>query len=210
MEFWLISESENERLRLPVPPSEFELNTGFNNTTVNINDAGEINLIGNKKLDSINLSSFFPNQVYSFCDYYDFPKPYECVNLIKKWQFSKKPIRLIITETDINHTVTIEDFSHKEKDGTRDVYFSLTLKEFRYLKVQSQEKQENTQKTTEGLKERPDNRVTPKEHTVKQGETLAFISKKYYNTTSKWTDIKKINAIKDEKKLRIGQVLKLP
>lgn len=206
MEYWLIY-SEEEKLRLPVPPSSFELQTGNNNTTVNVNSAGEVNIIGKKKLDGLSFSTFFPSKNYTFQQYSGYPKPYDCVALIKKWRDSGKPIRIIITDTDINHTVSIEDFNYGEEAGTRDVKFTLTLKEYRYLKVQSQEKQQQTTTTSETLKDRATEKTTPAEYIVKAGDTLYIIAKKVYGKGELWRNIANKNNIKDPKTLKVGQRL---
>ena len=49
-----------------------------------------------------------------------------------------------------------------------------------------------------------------KTYTVKAGDTLSGISVKVYRTSSRASDIGKANGITDPRKLRVGQVLKLP
>lgn len=47
------------------------------------------------------------------------------------------------------------------------------------------------------------------EYKVKQGDTLHSIANKFFKDTSRWKDIAKWNNIKDPKKLKVGQVLKI-
>lgn len=131
MEFWLMQ--DEEKFQLPVPPSEYNMPSEINLDVFEVESLGEISFIGKRKLSNMSISSFFPNQKYNFCQYSNFPEPYECVKLIKKWQESGKPIRLVITETDVNMLCTIERFSYGEKFGDRDVYFTLDLREYRKL-----------------------------------------------------------------------------
>lgn len=131
MEFWL--RQDEERFRFPVIPSEYNIPNGINVDTFNVESFGEISFIGKSKLSNISISSFFPNEKYNFCQYSDFPEPYECVKLIKGWQQSGKPIRFIITETDVNMLCIIESFTYGEKYGDRDVYFTLELREYRIV-----------------------------------------------------------------------------
>lgn len=140
MEFWLSWQNNKERLRLPVLPSSFEVEVGNMNTRVNINELGNINLIGKSDLKEMILESFFPDQEYYFVEYNGFPKPYECVNIIEKWRSSGKPIRLIITDTPINLAMTIENFSYGERDGTGDVYYTLELAEYVFTNVKTNSK----------------------------------------------------------------------
>lgn len=131
MEFWLMK--DKEKIQLPIPPSDYEISNELAVDTFDVELAGEISFIGKKKLSTISISGFFPSQKYSFCQV-DPLKPYEYVALIKKWRESGKPVRLVITKTDVDLTCTIDKFSYGEKDGSRDIYFSLDLREYRIVK----------------------------------------------------------------------------
>lgn len=132
MEFWLIQGTE--KLQLPVPPASYSIKKSLNNSTVVVEGLGEVNFIGKPKLAEIpSIESFFPAQVYSFCQYSSFPTPKECTDLIEKWMASGKPIRYLVTGTSINTECSIEDFEYGEQDGTGDVYFTLTLKEHKVI-----------------------------------------------------------------------------
>ncbi|NNG67348.1 LysM peptidoglycan-binding domain-containing protein [Caldanaerobacter subterraneus] len=205
MEFWLTFNNGQEKLRLPVPPSEFEISQGNINTVVNINDIGEINLIGKGKLATITISSFFPAQEYDFCDYTGFPKPYECVAMIEKWRNSGRPIRFIITETLINLACAIENFSYGEKDGSGDVYFTLELKEYRFVNVQQAALEQKGYSMP--ATKREITKTIPNTYIVKKNDTLWMIAKKLTGKGENWTIIAKKNNIKDPKKIYPGMKL---
>lgn len=133
IEFWFNQDST--WLQLPVPPSSYSLKLGNNNTVINVESVGELNILGESKLSEISLESFFPAQEYNFCAYSDIPTPFECVAQIETWMKRKKPIRVILTGTDINDLFSIETFEYGEKDGTGDVYFTLALKQYKVLKL---------------------------------------------------------------------------
>ena len=67
MEIWL--KQDKTQFRFAVLPPEYELTSESNNTQVNVNALGEINLIGKRKLKNVSFSSFFPKQQYYFCQY---------------------------------------------------------------------------------------------------------------------------------------------
>ena len=52
----------------------------------------------------------------------------------------------------------------------------------------------------------------PRVHTVASGDTLSTIAKRYYGSTSRWTEILEANkpALKDPASLRVGMKLKIP
>src|SRR6476620_7720755 len=101
IEIWLTFNNGAEKLRLPVPPQEFEIQTGNVNTVVNIHTLGEINLIGERKLKSITLESYFPIADDGVAQYKNFPSPTQCLEMIARWRESKRPIRLFIVGDSI-------------------------------------------------------------------------------------------------------------
>lgn len=57
MEIWL--NNGNDKIRFPVLPSSFKIGTSQNNTSENVHRKGEINLLGERNLETVELSSFF-------------------------------------------------------------------------------------------------------------------------------------------------------
>lgn len=190
MEFWLSYNNFAEKLQLPVNPGEFSLKTGNKNTVVDIQDKGELNLIGGEKLAEIQLASFFPARYAPYCAYQSIPAPYDAVALVEKWRKSGRPVRLIITDTPVNIAVAIEDFEHGEKGGTRDVGYTLTLREYRFIQL----KQVGAQPVQEGMSSpRPDEKETSKIYEVKPDDCLWLISQRVYGDGSRWQEIYNAN-----------------
>lgn len=191
MEFWLSVDNHAEKFQLPVNPSVFNVQVGSKNETVNVVDLGDVNLLGGEALAGIELSSFFPAQYAPYCAYRNIPDPYSAVKILEQWRKSKKPLRLIITETDINLLCTIESFEYGEQGGPRDVYYTLSLKEYRYINIGQVVDQPTT---VLGVSEtRPDTKPKPKTYTVKSGDNLSLISKRVYGDSSKWRQIYEAN-----------------
>ncbi|WP_442601722.1 LysM peptidoglycan-binding domain-containing protein [Paenibacillus sp. KN14-4R] len=211
MEFWLSFNNGEEKLRLPVPPSSFEMQTGSTNTTVNLNDVGEINLIGKRRLKAISLASYFPIQDDGLCQYRDFPKPQKCVEMIEKWRDSGRPIRLIITgdSLTINEAMAIESFNYSQKHGPQDIYYSLELKEYRFLNFKATESASNALLKKIVGDTRPTEKEPNKTYTVRAGDTLLTIAKSQYGDTSKKDKLMEKNGIVDENQLPPGKVLVL-
>jgi len=203
MEFWI--KTESEAIQLPVPPSDFEKATGLNNTTTNIVGLGEINILGKRKLATITIKTFWPNQQYDFCDCEVTLKPYEFVTKIEELMESAKAFRLIITDTSINMLCGIETFNYGENDGTGDIYFTLELKE--YINITVKETTSNSTSKNTDLKTR-DSKSTPSTYKVVKGDSLYLISKKVYGTGNKTKELQTKNGIKNPNSLKVGQVLK--
>ena len=202
MEIWLSFNSDAEQLRLPVLPPTFEVSVGNMNTRININELGNINLIGKSDLREMSIETFFPNQDYYFCEYFGFPNPYHCVEMLESWRNSGKPIRLIITETGINIAMAIESLTYGEKDGTGDVYFTLELAEYVFVEVRQDSKSHGYAQTSI----RPAKEI-PKTYIVKSGDTLTSIAKKVTGNGANYKAIAKKNGIKNPNKISIGQEL---
>lgn len=161
MNFWL-KHTDNDKFKLPVTPSKFEVAVSHKNTVVNVITLGEINLLGKTGLKSVSLSCFFPAQDYNFSKA-DREDPEWYVSKIEKWRTSNTLIRFVISDV-INIQCTIESFSWGMQDGTNDIYYTLNLKEYR----------------STSAKKRSVKKVKTKTHKVKKGDTLAKIAKKYY------------------------------
>ncbi|UVI32091.1 LysM peptidoglycan-binding domain-containing protein [Paenibacillus spongiae] len=211
IEFWLTFNNGAEKLRLPVPPSEYSKVTGINTQTVNINDSGEINQIGKRKLDTLSISSYFPaNPNDPIAHYRGYPTPARCLNMISKWRESGRPIRLIISggTLNINQPMVIESFTVSQKKGPEDVYFDMELKEYRFFNLEVVNEKDNPIGKYVG-ESRPSERTIPKTYTIVSGDTLYVIAKKFYGDGNKWKELKQRNNIVDERKLKVGQVIKL-
>lgn len=214
MEYWL-KKQNGDSLRLPVPPSEYNISKSINIETEKINELGEVGLFGGKNLQQIELVSFFPNQDYSFCQYKNFPAPHECTKFIDDIKDNGEPVRLLITDTDINTEFLIENFEYGERDGTRDIYFTLVLREYKRITVPIVKNNNTETKPTQ----RPESTQTPtttqttqKTYTVKKGDCLWNIAKKYYGKGSQYTKIYNANKdkVKNPNKIYPGQVLVIP
>ncbi len=123
----------SDAVAFPINPPSFEVSNGYKHAVVNIQNLGDINMIGKRGLASVKFSSFFPAQYYNFVQVLSLQTPYEYVAAIKRMAENSAPCTLMITGTSVSTPVTIDGFTFGEKDGSGDVYFSLSLKEYRYV-----------------------------------------------------------------------------
>jgi len=192
LEFHLSWQNNTEMFMLPITPSKFELTNPHINKVVNINDLGDVNIIGKKGLSEITIESFFPKQNYYFCK----ATPLDSqayVDMILKWKNSRKPIRLIITDTQINIAVAIENFTYGVRDGTGDVYFTLELKEYRFLKV-------NALREVKSI---------PDEYIVRTGDTLWTVAKATTGNGSNYEVVKTSNNILPSEPIKTGDKISI-
>lgn len=210
MEFWLSFNNFAEKLQLPVPPAEFSMTTGNLNETINITNLGDINQIGGEALAEIEISSFFPVRPAPYATP-SIPDPYQAVEQIEKWRKSGWPIRLIITETPVNLACAISSFVWGERGGSRDVDYSLKLKEYRFIQVKQIGQPQQAQQVVVSP-ERPNTKPAPKSYTVKSGDNLFMIAKRQYGDGNKWRDLYAKNKAvigANPNLIRPGQVLQI-
>lgn len=135
MEVWL--KSSTRRFRLPVIPAEYTVTGERGDETVNVNAIGEVDLGGNRKLRSVSWSCFFPYEYDAgYCQYSGLKSPMASVEIIEE-MMHVGPVKLIITGTPVKFWTRISSFEWSERDGSGDVYYSITFREHRPIKVGS-------------------------------------------------------------------------
>lgn len=147
----------NERLILPVTPNKYSVTTAQNNQVFDILDTGETLIFGNPKLDKLKFSSFFPAPFHRYPFVVgDTIEPADAVALILKWRTLKNPARVIITDSPVNDNFAIQNFNYEEKDGTRDIYYELSLTAYRPQNLARANNDDKTPDSVTGLRSRSD------------------------------------------------------
>ena len=200
--------TDDDKIRFPVVPSSIGVNRSNNIDTQSVIKLGEVPIFNGTSLKTIELTSFFPNQEYSFCDYTGFMKPYEFSDKIQKWMYEGKPLRIIVTDSPTNMQCLIQQFDTVEQDGTRDLYFTLNLLEYRPIEVpnlsnsnQSNNSNSNVSNNNQNTS-RPNNKTNTnssnqqKSYKVVKGDSLWDIAQKHYGNGSLYPKIKEANKSK--------------
>ena len=195
--------TDNDKIRFPVVPSSIGVSRSNNIDTQSVLKLGEVPIFNGTSLKTIELTSFFPNQEYSFCDYVGFMKPYEFSDKIQKWMYEGKPLRIIVTDSPTNMQCLIQQFDTVEQDGTRDLYFTLNLLEYRPIEVPnlSNNNQSNNSNNSQNISRPSENNDSSnsnqqKTHKVVKGDSLWAIAQKYYGKGSLYPKIKEANKTK--------------
>lgn len=194
--------TDNDKIRFPVVPSSIGVNRSNNIDAESVIKLGEVPIFNGTSLKTIEFTSFFPNQEYNFCDYTGFMKPYEFSEKIQKWMYEGKPLRVIVTDSPTNMQCLIQQFDTVEQDGTRDLYFTLNLLEYRPIEVpnlsssNTSSNSNNAQNTSRPSETNTNSNNQQKTHKVVRGDTLYDIAKKYYGKGSLYPKIKEANKTK--------------
>lgn len=195
-------------LELPYAPSELKLTIGSNNKSVELISGGEINILKNPKLTEIEFDIELPRgRQYPFANRLVSSKTY--TDYFEKLMLEKIPTKLVITRPnpfgkswiggtikDFESTVlnvSLEGYTLKESaENAYDVVVSLKFKEYvtfgTVKKVVENKVPEVTKPVVKEVAKEAD-----KTHTVKSGDCLWKISRKYYGTGNKWKVIYNAN-----------------
>lgn len=122
----------DEEIILPITPERVSIEKGISIDTVNIVGIGDIRMAGRRTLADISFESFFPAKRYSFAS----PKntnAYAYVDKFNSIVSKRKPVRFIVSGTDINIRVLIKSFTHGEGPGGNDVEYTMKLSEYRSI-----------------------------------------------------------------------------
>ncbi len=197
--------TDDGRYKLPVNPSEISVTQDSKDKTIDLLNVGEVNVVGNRGLIKITLSTFLPDENSPF---YQGILPEQIIQSIKKAKNGKKRVRIIITGTDINTLFTIASVSETYKEGQRDIYISWSFVESRDLNTGSVASFVRRYTET-NLCTRHTKNIIPKVVVVIAGDTMWDMAKRFYDDGNRWKDIAKANCLeKDE--LMPGMRLVIP
>ena len=202
-----IQQEGKGRIALPVKPT---VSVSHKNTVTNVIQTGDINLMGKTGLRAVSLSSFFPARDYNFAK--SVGDPLSLVEKIESWRNSGEPCRVVIGRS-LNMECTIESFSWGEQDATGDIYYTLSLKEYKRIKI----KKANITVETDPPKQRetkaPETN-SGKKYTVKSGDCLWNIAKKFYGNGAQYKKIvdanQQIFSKRSPNLIYAGEVLNIP
>lgn len=117
-------------ITLPVPPPSYSVKVANNNSIVNIQSLGDINMIGKTGLQKISFSTFLPgidNTLYKAVD------TAEYIKKINSLRTSDTYCHITIVGTNVDLDVTIDSFDYEEASPVGDIDISLSLTEYKHI-----------------------------------------------------------------------------
>ena len=174
-------------ITFPVLPSSYTVSSAQNNTTVNVNAIGEVNLLGWPNLDTISWSGIFPRRAETYTAG-DTLTPYEYVQRLGEMK-AAGPMDLHLLDVMSIHC-TIESFDWSENDGTGDIEYSISLK--RYIYINHEGVVNKTALRGGQGRAVPDSPRGGRVYTTKEGDNLLAIARRELGS-SEWREIYRIN-----------------
>lgn len=207
MERKIIFKAGRRQLTLPVTPQSFEVGSGRRVETVSIHQLGDVNLVGGRTLDTITLSCLLPAHSYPFAR--EAEDPYGIIAAFEGWITQKKKVRFIVSGTEVNKQVLVEGIRYGERDGTNDVYATLTLREAPDLEEAKTVRPPEASKPRGGGEESVEEEQS---YTAVWGDTLCGICRAYYQdgSYSLAQKLASYNGRPNPNILYVGETLRIP
>lgn len=211
-------------MELPIAPQKLTVKIKGNNKTLTLINEGDINFLRAPGLTEITFDAVLPMLgQYSFANGYRRPDSY--LNKLESLMTGKEPFRFLVSRVspsgrllyDTNMKVSLENYTVTE-DATKgpDVTVSITLKQYisYSTKTVTVVKPKPEKKPVVQQKKKRETSSAPKvkTYTVKSGDCLWNIAKKYYGNGAQYTKIYNVNKgkIKNPNLIYPGQVLTIP
>ena len=212
-QMWLTFNGEKEKIRLPVLPEKFKITMGTKDQSVDVAGLGEILVAQSRPATEFSFSSFFPAAAFPGIAVSYVTKPTTLKDKIVEWKNSTKPVHLIVTGLGIDVYCRITKFIPSEAGGdVGTINYDITLKEYREPKVRQVKVEVKTQTATvQNTPARTDNTTQPTTYTVKKGDCLWNIAKKFLGNGALYMQIYNLNKniIKNPNLIYVGQVLRI-
>lgn len=213
---------------LPVTPSKLSLKINNKNKTYDLINDSEINILKSAGLTDIEFEFLLPNVKYPFSNYKNgFVRASYFLEILEKLKIELKPFQLIVIRKlpnndslyNTNMKVSLEEYTIKEDTNNGlDLMVNIKLKQYKEFCTKTcqvtikQQKPVASITTNRETNNSPEPTTQNKTYTVKKGDCLWNIAKKFYGDGNKYTLI--FNANKDKIKnpnlIYPGQVLIIP
>ncbi len=211
---------------MPITPSKVKVKINNQNETLTLINGEEINILKEPGLTDVSFDLLLPQVSYPFtnggaqsADYY--------LSLFERLKTSKQPFQFILNRSMptgrrlfyTNLTVGMEDYQiTDDAEEGFDITVTVSLKQYRHYgtKTVTIQPAPTPAKTPAATVEQPQRETSqaPKQstYTVKSGDCLWNIAKKYLGDGSRYNEIYNLNKdkIKNPNLIYAGQVLTLP
>ena len=212
MDFYLTA-PDGSRIHFPVNPEKITCATGNRILTFDVIELGDISLPRGRVPTRFSFGGFFPGEARRNDPMVkSWRSPKELAGILSLWRNEGTKLRLLVTETPINHDVYFDgdgSFEHEWWGGYGDCWYSLRFVEARELVVTAEAPVLVAAASAPQPRPAP---PAPKTYTVKPGDTLWGIAKQTLGDGSRWNEIYNNNVDvigKDPNLIFPGQVLRI-
>lgn len=197
-------------LVMPVTPDRYQWTSGKRMETININELGDVYRPGGRTRFSGSFDFLLPAQSYPWIEAGAHVDPQYYLDYLTAWAADEKVVRLVITETEINFLVYIEDVTQGESDGTGDRNVTVSVREYCDLEAEETETAAGTQNSGRAASTAASGKTQA--YTIVAGDTLSTICRRYYgkSTAKYYNALAQYNGIKNPHLIYSGVTIQIP
>lgn len=216
-------------IRFPMMPEEIVVTRGPRTMQIEtLEDSAEIP--NGPGLLRVSWDGMLPGRARRKAPYvHEWENPEDLDEQLAEWTEDGRRLRLIVTDTNINHEVFIRTYEASRAGGHGDVTYSIEFVEWKDIEVRKQPRKDKKKKDRKprqsddetgrrGNKDKDGGgkkRATSTHYTVKAGDTLWTIAKKFLGNGNRWREIYEIpenrKAIgSNPDVLKVGTKLRIP
>ncbi len=203
---------DSRSIILPVTPERATWEQGINIESINISAVGDVYRPGKSRRHRGQIEGIFPANAYSWVNPSASLDPYYYINLFADAMKRKAIGRYVVGGTEINAQVIIEGLSYEERDGSGDVYYTLSIAEWVDLEAVTVSGPDvswtgnGTQNTGQPAE------TPPEQYIVVAGDMLSVICRRYYgNGSSRYYEaLAKYNGIENPHLIYPGDTIQIP
>lgn len=220
MDIYITDIKSGTRVALPMLPQSVKLQTSGKFQSYDIINAGEIKIPKGQNLTEISWSNTIlpgaKRKNASYVKRQHWKAPNEIISTFENWRKNGTRLKLMITETVINHDVYLDSFTAEASGGSGDYEYSITFVEAKDLMIYTvnelglQPKSPTNNNVSSNTRPAA---IQPTTYTVKPGDCLWAIAKKYLGKGSRYMEIYNANKAtigSNPSLIYPGQVLSIP
>lgn len=217
MDFYLTEKFSGSSIALSMLPEQIEHKSSASIQRYNIINVGPIEVPGGNELQTFSWSGKLPKRSMiemAFVRAWHWQPPEQIERILRSWEENGTILNFMVTETNINHDVRIRDFDINLK-GANFWDYSIELAEYKELKIYTVQEMAGRKKAgkTRVMSNVTYSREKQISYTIKSGDTLWNLAKRYLGNGALYTQIYELNRDvigSDPAVLRAGTVITLP
>ena len=219
MDLYITEKETGKKIALSLLPDSVKTKSNTSTTSYEFINVGEVSMPNGQKLIQYSWKGTLPGvslKNMPFVKKQHWKSPKELINTIDTWRKNGTKLVLLLTETSINSDVYLSSFSYEWKGGSGNVEYDIAFIQAKDVKIYTivEAKSSNTSSNRPASKSNnTGSKAQTKTYTVKKGDCLWNIAKKYLGSGSKYMTIYNLNKKtigSNPNLIYPGQVLILP